>query len=82
MGIFSTICVILFVLVFWLAFVLIILGGTVCRKSIGHDLFGWHDCESDNQNTKVKTGICQYCGEKCEMDYDGNWHLTQNLDVA
>lgn len=82
MGIFFTICVILLVLAFWLAFALIILGGTVCRKSIGHDLFGWHDCEPDDQNAKVKTGICRYCDGKCEMDYEGNWHLMQNPDVA
>jgi len=56
-------------------FLLILLGATICRKSIGCGLFGWHDCKIDDPAAKIKTGKCRYCGGKCEMDYEGNWHL-------
>ena len=82
MEIFFAICVILMVFTAWSVFALIILGGTICRKSIGHDLFGWHDCEPDDPNAQIKTGICRYCGRECRMEYDGNWRLTKNADAA
>lgn len=35
---------------------LIVLAATVCRKQIGHGLFGWHEYDEN--------GVCKFCGQK------------------
>ena len=50
-----------------------ILGLTICRKSIGHDIFGWHDCDVEGCDGASLVGTCKYCGQKCMMDSQGNW---------
>ncbi len=72
------VCVILLIMLFSAVSIIIVLAGTTCRKSIGHDIFGWHDCKIDDPDAKIKTGICKYCGKKCEMDWDGNWNIADN----
>ena len=46
----------------------------VFRKSIGHDIMGWHDCDNIiGSDGCSKHGICKYCGKECMQDGQGNW---------
>ena len=45
----------------------------VFRKSIGHDILGWHDCDETGFDGASATGTCKYCGKKCLQDSQGNW---------
>lgn len=54
-------------------FIVIILAATCCRKCIGHDILGWHDCDVEGCDGASLVGTCKYCGQKCMMDSQGNW---------
>ena len=46
----------------------------VFRKSIGHDIMGWHECDNiTGFDGCSKHGICKYCGKECMQDGQGNW---------
>jgi len=47
--------------------------GLIFRKSIGHDILGWHSCDVEGHDGASFTGTCKYCGKKCMMDSQGNW---------
>lgn len=47
--------------------------GFVFRKSIGHDILGWHDCDATGFDGASATGTCKYCGKECLQDSQGNW---------
>lgn len=51
----------------------ILLLGTIFRKKIGHDILGWHDCDTEGNDGCSNVGTCKYCGKKCLQDSQGNW---------
>lgn len=47
----------------------------IFRKSIGHDILGWHKVDKiDSFNGANFHGKCVYCGEDCIQDSQGNWY--------
>lgn len=51
--------------------------GTIFKKSIGHDVFGWHDCTPTGFDGASMVGKCKYCGKKCLMDSTGDWFTIE-----
>ena len=51
--------------------------GKIFKKSIGHDVFGWHDCTPTEFDGASMVGKCKYCGKKCLMDSTGDWFTIE-----
>lgn len=53
--------------------VLAAVGMFLRRKSVGHDLLGWHECDGGEAKGEVVVGKCSVCGEECYLDDEGIW---------
>ena len=56
-----------------------VMAATIFRKSLGHDVLGWHDCDATGFDGASATGTCKYCGKECLMDSQGNWFTREEI---